>query len=171
MMKQCFCIKTSITKYPGLITPLAQTPQGYPKKRRKKKKNWPAHVALKYLIFAMQNSSCGSDFFIAPVNYPMGVIDGSRKYFSWSSLALVWKTPWLPMVRVCLMCRKHLRPKEKDKLWNKTILSFPSDFDELCTLECNQTPLACQVNGFFLLDLYFSVNGLLWSHSPNQVES
>jgi hypothetical protein len=38
----------------------------------------------------MQNSSCGtphgSDFFIAPVKYPTGVIDGSRKYFSWPSL-------------------------------------------------------------------------------------
>jgi hypothetical protein len=27
-----FCIKTSITKYPGLITPLAQTPRGTQKK-------------------------------------------------------------------------------------------------------------------------------------------
>jgi hypothetical protein len=31
-----FCIKTSITKYPGLITPLTQTPQGYKKIMRKK---------------------------------------------------------------------------------------------------------------------------------------
>jgi hypothetical protein len=43
-------------------------------------------VALKYLIYAMQNSPCGtpqahgSD--LAPVKYPTGVTDCSRKYFS-----------------------------------------------------------------------------------------
>jgi hypothetical protein len=43
-------------------------------------------VALKYLIYAMQNSPCGtpqahrSD--LAPVKYPTGVTDGSCKYFS-----------------------------------------------------------------------------------------
>jgi hypothetical protein len=37
----------------------------------------------------MQNSSCGTPrewFFIAPVKYTTGVIDSSRKYFSWPSL-------------------------------------------------------------------------------------
>jgi hypothetical protein len=43
-------------------------------------------LALKYLIYAMQNSPCGtpqahgSD--LAPVKYPTGVTDSSRKYFS-----------------------------------------------------------------------------------------
>jgi hypothetical protein len=43
--------------------------------------------ALKYLIYAMQNSPCGtppqahgSD--LAPVKYPTGVTNSSRKYFS-----------------------------------------------------------------------------------------
>jgi hypothetical protein len=43
--------------------------------------------SLKYLIYAMQNSPCGtpqahgSD--LAPVKYPTGVTDSCRKYFSW----------------------------------------------------------------------------------------
>jgi hypothetical protein len=43
-------------------------------------------VALKYLIFATQNSPCGtpqahgSD--LAPMKYPTEVTDSSRKYFS-----------------------------------------------------------------------------------------
>jgi hypothetical protein len=48
-------------------------------------------VALKYLIYAMPNSPCGtpqahgSD--LAPVKYPTGVTDSSRKYFSWHALS------------------------------------------------------------------------------------
>jgi hypothetical protein len=43
-------------------------------------------VALKYIIYAMQNSPCGtpqahrSD--LAPMKYPTAVTDSSRKYFS-----------------------------------------------------------------------------------------
>jgi hypothetical protein len=46
-------------------------------------------VALKYLIYAVENSPCGqcgtpqahgSD--LAPVKYPTGVTDSARKYFS-----------------------------------------------------------------------------------------
>jgi hypothetical protein len=50
-------------------------------------------VALKYLIYAMQNSLCGtpqahrSD--LTPVKYPTGVTDSSRKYpdMHWNSHA------------------------------------------------------------------------------------
>jgi hypothetical protein len=48
-------------------------------------------LALKYLIYTMQNNPCGtpqahgSD--LAPIKYPTGVTDSSRKYFSWHALS------------------------------------------------------------------------------------
>jgi hypothetical protein len=43
-------------------------------------------VALKYLIYAMQNSPCGTPQAhgneLDPVKYSTGVTDSSRKYFS-----------------------------------------------------------------------------------------
>jgi hypothetical protein len=42
-------------------------------------------VTLKYLIYAMQNSPCGTPQAhgsgLAPVKYPTGMTDSTRKYF------------------------------------------------------------------------------------------
>jgi hypothetical protein len=55
--------------------------------------NHSCSSSLKYLIFTMQNSSCGSDFLWLPWS-TTGVIDGSRRYFSWPSLLV----PVLPFI-------------------------------------------------------------------------
>jgi hypothetical protein len=55
----------------------------------------------------MQNRSRG--FSIAPVKYHTGVIDSSRKYFSWPSLLLV---------AICLcFCQGVQTEKRKDDKW------------------------------------------------------
>jgi hypothetical protein len=51
-------------------------------------------IALKYLIYAMQNSPCGTPLAhgndLTPVKYPIGVTDSSRRYFSCHALSGSW---------------------------------------------------------------------------------
>jgi hypothetical protein len=115
-------------------------------------------VALKYLIYDMQNSPCGtpqahgSD--LAPVKYPTGVTDCSRKYFSWHALPLIYSTT-----------KTHSVIKQALLLSNKASSSSSQGTQSVlkCTLMIIENKKEC-CNAFTPLGLWDMVTsvGYLW---------